>query len=95
MAKVVLISWQEIPSMVEVKSGRTRHKVQLSEPFQELIDLIAMKRGLDGSDDYLLHWRRETMADREGDVKEIAEAVASDIEANYASVRAEALANTG
>jgi len=63
--------------------------------FQELIDLIAMKRGLDGSDDYLLHWRRETMADREGDVKEIAEAVASDIEANYASVRAEALANTG
>ncbi len=94
MNKVVLISWQEIPSMVEAKSGRRRHKVQLSEPFQELIDLIAMKRGLDGSDDYLLHWRREALEDRSGDVVEVAEAVAAEIEATYATVRADALAKS-
>jgi len=94
MAKVVVISWQEIPSMVEVKSGRTRHKVQLSEPFQELIDLIAMKRGLDGSDDYLLHWKRQSLDDRDGNVEDVAQAVASEIEATYATVRAEALANS-
>ena len=94
MSKVVLISWQEIPSMVEAKAGRKRHKVQLSAPFQELIDLIAMKRGLDGSDDYLLHWKRVAMDDRDGDVVEVAEAVAAEIEATYDAVRSEALASS-
>ena len=94
MAQVVLISWQEIPSMVEAKSGRKRHKVQLSEPFQELIDLIAMKRGLDGSDDYLLHWKRSSIPEREGSPEDVAKAVAQEIEDTYATVRAEALANS-
>lgn len=94
MAKVTLISWQEIPSMIEAKEGRKRHKVQLSDQFQELIDLIAMKRGLDGSDDYLLHWRREPMDDREGGAEDVAEAVAKEIEATYAEVRATALSNS-
>jgi len=71
-----------------------KDKVQLSEPFQELIDLIAMKRGLDGSDDYLLHWKRQSLDDRDGNVEDVAQAVASEIEATYATVRAEALANS-
>ena len=79
--------------MVEVKAGRKRHKVQLSEPFQELIDLIAMKRGLDGSDDYLLHWKRTSMDDREGDPEELAKAVSAEIEATYEEVKKTALAN--
>ena len=79
--------------MIEAKSGRKRHKVQLSDQFQELIDLIAMKRGLDGSDDYLLHWRREPLEDREGDAVEVADAVAKEIEQTFASVRETALAN--
>ena len=79
--------------MVEVKAGRKRHKVQLSEPFQELIDLIAMKRGLDGSDDYLLHWQRTAMDDREGDPETLAKAVAAEIEATYEEVKKTALAN--
>lgn len=79
--------------MVEAKSGRTRHKVQLSEKFQELIDLIAMKRGLDGTDDYLLHWKREALADRDGSVEDVAKAVAAEIEETYQTVKSEALAN--
>lgn len=94
MSKIVLISWQEIPSLVEAKAGRKRHKVQLSEPFQELIDLIAMKRGLDGSDDYLLHWNRTSLDDSELEPEAAAEAVATEIEATYEAVKSAALANS-
>lgn len=93
MSKIVLIRWQEIPAMIEAKDRSGRHKVQLSDSFQELIDLIAMKRGLDGTDDYLLHWNRKPLDSRAGSPQEVAEAVASEIEATYAEVRAEALAN--
>ncbi len=94
MAKVVLISWQEIPSMVEAKAGRTRHKVQLSDQFQELIDLIAMKRGLDGTDDYLLHWKRVDLGEEDGSPEEAAKRAAERIEATYADVREKALATS-
>ncbi len=93
MAKVILTSWQEIPSMVEVKAGRNKQKVLLAQSFQELIDLIAMKRGLDGSEEYLNHWRREPMPDREGDPAEVAQTVADELEAEFDRIRAEALAN--
>lgn len=79
--------------MVEAKDRSGRHKVQLSDPFQELIDLIAMKRGLDGSDDYLLHWTRKSLGNRDGSPQEAAEAVAREIEATYDDVKQSALAN--
>lgn len=80
--------------MVEAKAGRKRHKIQLSDQFQELIDLIAMKRGLDGTDDYLTHWVRTPLPDRDQGPEAAAEAVAAEIEATYEEVRKKALENT-
>ena len=48
MAKVAVMCWQEIPSAVEVKDGEGTQKVQLSNRFLELIDMIAMRRKLAG-----------------------------------------------
>ncbi len=91
MTNLKVVCWQEIPSLVEAKEGRKVHKVQLSQRFQELIDLIAMKRGLDGSDAYLTEWRKEDRPPTDLAPEEAAETLAAEIEASYDDVRAKAL----
>lgn len=93
MTQGTILSWQEIPSMVEARNGRDRHKIQLSQRFQELIDMIAMRRGLDGTDDYLSEWRKNPPEDREGTAQEVAEAMAKELEDRYEEIRAEAVAS--
>ncbi|HUF55897.1 MAG TPA: virulence factor [Thermohalobaculum sp.] len=91
MTGLKVVCWQEIPSLVEAKEGRKTHKVQLSQRFQELIDLIAMKRGLDGSDAYLTEWRKEDRAATDLPPEEAAATLAAEIEATYDEVRKKAL----
>lgn len=79
--------------MVEARNGRDRHKIQLSERFQELIDMIAMRRGLDGTDEYLAEWRKNPAENREGSAQEVAEAMAKELEDRYEEIRAEAVAS--
>ena len=94
MTKLTVLCWQEIPSVVEAKGGGGTHKVQLSLRFQELIDLIAMKRGLGGSDEYLMHWRKEKRGETDADPEPAAEALAAEIEAGYERIKADALAQS-
>jgi len=94
MTKLSVLSWQEIPSVVEARDGSGTHKIELSLKFQELIVLIAMKRGLDGSDDYLMHWGKQKRPDSDAPAREAAEALASEIEASYDKIRADAIANS-
>jgi len=94
MTKLTLLCWQEIPSVVEAKGTDGTHKIELSQRFQELIDLIAMKRGLGGTDEYLLHWVKEKQGETEEAAREAAEALAAEIEASYEKIRADALANS-
>ena len=77
--------------MVEARSGRDRHKVQLSQRFQELIDLIAMRRGLAGTDDYLGEWRKLPLEEHPGSPREAAEAAAREIEDRFEEIKAAAL----
>lgn len=58
MAKLILISWRDIPSQIVVKQGREAAKVQLSHRFQEAIDRAAMRAGKASSDAYLADWKR-------------------------------------
>lgn len=95
MAKVTVLCWQEIPSAVEVKGIDGTQKVQLSARFLELIDMLAMRRKLAGTDDYLMQWRKEKRADREGKAAEVAKAVANEIEAGYEQVKEQALRAAG
>lgn len=94
MAKVTVLCWQEIPSAVEVKEGKTTEKVQLSQRFMELIDMIAMRRKLGGTDDYLMQWRKEKRPDREGTAGDVAKAVAAEIEAQYDAIKDAAIAQS-
>ncbi len=94
MTKVTLLCWQEIPSMVEARDGAQRHKIELSLRFQELIDLIAMRRKLDGSDDYLLQWVKQKQPDSEQTPEQAATAVAAEIEGKYEDIKAAAIASS-
>ncbi len=87
MAKYSIMYWQEIPSLVEARAGRDKAKRQLSERFQELIDMAAMRRKLDGSDDYLLHWRKGDWQERDGSADQVVSAVGAEIEAEFESIK--------
>lgn len=91
MAKYTVLYWQDIPSLVEVRQGRKRHKIQLSERFQELIDKVAMRKGLFGTDNYLEEWRRGETQSRDGLPEEVVQAVAAEIEADYAAIEERAM----
>jgi len=92
MAKVQVLYWQDIPSVVEAKDANGAHKELLSAQFQELIDLIAMKTKLAGTDDYLMHWRKGRRYEVEGEAKEVAQVVAADFESQYKEIRKRELA---
>jgi hypothetical protein len=83
MAKLILISWRDIPSQVVVKAGREAAKVQLSHRFQEAIDRAAMRAGKSGSDAYLADWVRATPEAVDGDMQAAANACAQALEARY------------
>ncbi len=77
--------------MVEATDGTTTHKEQLSARFQDLIDLIAMKRGLAGTDAYLEGFNRGDPVDRDGTPQEIAQAVCDELEAQFDNIKVAAL----
>ena len=88
MAKVTILYWQEIPSVVEARDRSGRHKVELSSRFQELIDLVAMKKKLAGTDEYLTHWRKGRPEEHEGCAQAAARSVAEALESRYDAIRA-------
>ena len=92
VAKCSVLRWQDIPSLVEAKDASGTHKIQLSSRFQELIDMVAMRRGLAGTDEYLEAWRRGRPTERDGSAPEAAQALAEEIEAQYEEIRSAAIA---
>lgn len=91
MAKWTLLCWQEIPSVVEATDGEGTHKIQLSDRFQELIDMAAMRRKLAGTDAYLMEWSKQPAQERDGSALAVAEAVAADLESRFEDIKAEAI----
>jgi len=87
MATVQIMYWQEVPSMIEAKDENGSHKVQLSERYQALIDFAAMKRKLDGSDDYLMQWHKEAADERDGSAEDVAKAVAAELEDAFETMK--------
>lgn len=84
MASYRILFWHQIPSVIEAKDDQgNRHKHQLSARFQELIDSIAMRRKIVGTDAYLEGWRRSRPKEREGYAADVAKAVAIEMEAAF------------
>jgi hypothetical protein len=83
MAKLIVISWRDIPAQVVVKQGRKTGKVQLSHRFQEAVDRAAMRAGKSGSADYLADWKRSEPRTCGDDAQQEANDEAARIEARY------------
>ena len=83
MAKLIVISWRDVPAQVLVKAGRETAKVQLSHRFQEAVDRAAMRAGKASSGDYLADWKRSDPRACGDDLQAEANAEAARIEAAY------------
>ena len=91
MATYQVTYWQEIPSQVDAREAGKLHKQMLSQRFQELIDIVAVKRKLDSSDDYIAQWAKGEKVERPGSADEVVKAVAAELEARYDEIRAKAI----
>jgi len=80
MAKFKILYWQEVPSQVKAEDDLDELSLPLAQRFMERIDRLAGERGLQGSDDYLAHWRWSDEEEREGSAQEVAEAVKAELE---------------
>ena len=83
MAKLIVISWRDVPAQVIVKRGRETAKVQLSQRFQEAVDRAAMRAGKSSSNDYLNDWKRSEPRACGDDIEAEAAAEAARIEARF------------
>jgi Virulence factor len=79
VARVQVLYWQDIPSVVRVGDA----KRQLPEWFQQEIDRVAMDQGLLGSDAYLEQWEWRDLGERQGDPAVVAGAVEAELVAGY------------
>ena len=81
MATYKILYWQEIPSQIKAEDELDDLTVPMPDRFQERIDLMAARRGLQDADAYLAQWKWSEEEDREGSAEEVAEALKAELEA--------------
>lgn len=81
MAIYRVLYWQEIPTQIKVEDDAEDVTVMLDGRFMEQIDILAAKRGLQASDDYLAQWKWSEEEQRAGSAREVAEALKAELEA--------------
>ena len=82
-AKFQVLYWQDIPSEVKAWDDFEEIKVSLPSRFLERIDASAQQQGHIRADAYLAHLRWSDEQEREGTVREVAEAVIKELEAKF------------
>lgn len=91
MARLIVISWRDIPAQVIVKQARETAKAPLSQRFQEAVDRAAMRAGRGSSDAYLADWKRSEPRACGNDLEAEARAEAARLEARYSDADLERL----
>ena len=81
MARVRIIQWRDLPSLVEAEEGGETVRVPLSQRFQDLIDAVAMREGATESEAYLAGWAPGPETERSGGAEAVAQTVAAELEA--------------
>jgi hypothetical protein len=80
VAKVQVLYWQDVPSVVKAWSDDgAEMRRQLPDWFQQEIDRRAMEQGLVGSDAYLEEWHWGEIEERDGSADEALDAVAREL----------------
>jgi len=83
MAKLIVVSWRDIPAQVIAKQGRRSAKVLLSQRFQHAIDRAAMRAKRKDADAYMADWSRGEPRECGDDLQAEVEAEAARLEAGY------------
>lgn len=94
MATVQILYWKDIPSVVQATDATGTVKLQLSDRFQVLIDAVAMRLGLAGTDEYLDQWEHGDEEERAGSAREVVASVVSELEGRFEEFRARGLERT-
>jgi hypothetical protein len=86
-----ILYWQEIPTLVEAKDGKSTSKAQLSDRFQDLIDKAAMRRDLAGADAYIEGFKKGSPIEIEGSPEEAVRLVKDNLEDQFKEIAKAAL----
>jgi hypothetical protein len=81
VATYKILCWQEVPTQIRAEDDSEDVTLSLDPRFMEHIDLLAARRGLQSTDDYLAQWKWSGEAERPGSAQEVAEAVKAELEA--------------
>jgi Virulence factor len=82
MATYKILFWQEIPTQIRAEDDVDEVTVMLDDKFMAHVDVLAAKRGLQSTDEYLAQWKWSEEQQREGSANEVAEALKAELEAN-------------
>ena len=86
MARYRIMYWKHIPQSFTVEGDGRTVKRQLSQKIQNAIDAYAMAEGATSTADYAAQYRRGAWIEREGSPEEVAEALASELETEFARI---------
>ena len=92
MAKYRIFYWKHIPSSITVEGDGITVKKQLSQKIQNAIDSYAMAEGLTGTTDYAAQYKRGPWIERDGAPEEVADALLSELETEFAKIEIPRLA---
>jgi hypothetical protein len=81
MTTFKVLYWQEIPTQIKAEDEADDVTVMLDGRFMAQVDILAAKRGLQSTDDYLAQWEWSEEHEREGTAREVSEAVKAELEA--------------
>ena len=90
MASYQIIAWKNVPAMVEARDATGTVTRPLSDRFQQLIDSVAVRLGLQDQDAYLDLWSRGEAQERTGSAAEVADEVVAELEARFSEFIADA-----
>lgn len=86
MARYRIMYWKHIPQSIIVEGDGRTIKKELSQKIQNAIDAYAMNAGLTSTSDYAKEYRRGDWIEREGSPEEVAEALLSELEAEFTRI---------
>ena len=86
MARYRIMYWKHIPQSFTVEGDGRTVKKQLSQRIQNAIDAYAMADGATSTAEYAAQYKRGEWIEREGALEEVAEALLSELETEFAKI---------
>ena len=86
MARYRIMYWKHIPQSITVEGQGRTIKKELSQKIQNAIDAYAMAAGLTSTTDYAKEYKRGNWIERDGSPEEVAEALLSELETEFAKI---------